>query len=70
MIKLKRLIVSTLLLIAAFGFLALITELPIGSVSAEQALYCDSGKTLYCWTCLPAWECRTFGGIHCSDPAK
>ena len=67
----KRQIITAALLVAAFGFLALITEMPVGTALAEQGVYCDSGKTLYCWTCLPAWECRTqVGGSHCSDPVN
>jgi len=69
MIKLKKLIISTLLLIAAFGFLALITEMPVGSASAEVKIICDSGETLYCWTHIPYWDCLTqISGSHCIDP--
>jgi len=71
MIKLKKLIISALFLFAAFGLLTLITEMPVGSASAEVGVYCDSGKTFYCWTSLPYWECRTqVGGTHCADPVN
>jgi len=69
--KLNKLIISIWTAYAVFGFLALITEMPVGTASAEQGVYCDAGKTLYCWTSLPYWECRTqLGGIHCSDPVN
>jgi hypothetical protein len=68
--KLKKLIVSLLLLVAAFGFLMLITEmLPVRA--SAPAWFCDVGKTYYCWTSWPYWECRTEkGGIYCTDPVN
>jgi hypothetical protein len=69
--KLKKLIVSLLLLVAAFGFLMLITGMLSVPASAEKGTYCDSGKTMYCWTSLPYWECRDqIGGVHCADPVN
>jgi hypothetical protein len=69
--KLNKLIVSALLLVAAFGFLMLITEMLPVPASAVKGTYCDSGKTYYCWTSPPYWQCLTDkGGINCTDPVN
>lgn len=66
--KLKKFFVTALLLLAAFGFLATITELPIAS--AGGGTFCDEGKELYCWTSIPYWLCLSEGGTHCADPVE
>jgi len=71
MIKLKRLIVSTLLLIAAFGFLALITEMPLSIASALPPVICDEGEDQWCWESAPYWYCLGMvGQKRCINPVE
>jgi hypothetical protein len=68
--KLKKLIVSTLLLLAALGFLVLITEMPSVSASAYDD-FCVENASLYCWSSFPYWFCHSAaGGLHCLDPVN
>ncbi|MCW1310030.1 MAG: hypothetical protein QXP04_05035 [Candidatus Nanoarchaeia archaeon] len=67
MAKLKKVIIYLLLLLGIWVFLTLLTEAPAGFA---EGLFCNEGKNLYCWTSIPYWECRSFGGPKCVDPPK
>jgi hypothetical protein len=70
--KLKKLIVSALLLFAVLGFLLTIMEMPVTSASAEWGPdYCVGPPIYYCWINYPYWQCRDqIGGVHCADPVN
>ena len=66
----KRLFSAVLLIMAAIGFLAILTGAP-AAIAQGGGTYCDDGKTLYCWTSLPYWQCLTqVGGVNCADKPK
>lgn len=70
MIKNGKVIVSVVLLLAVFGFLAIITEMPTVSAS-EPAVICNQGTKYYCWVSDPNWDCGTdIGGVRCTAPPK
>ena len=67
--KMRKGVISAILLLAAFGFLATITGTSVDYASAGAGKYCNEGATKYCWTSLPDWYCLTAqGGTHCVDP--
>ena len=65
----KLLILISLLFIIFFGFLVSITESST-AVEPKGGTFCDEGKDKFCWTSIPYWECRDYGGPRCADPVK
>lgn len=68
--NLKKLVVSALLLLAVFGFLTIITEMPTASAQGGDTR-CIEDEDLHCWTSgEEAWICLNFGAMFCRDPVN
>ncbi len=67
---LKKLVISTLLIFAVFGFIISITEMPADASDGAGNKYCyyeSSSPQEYCWMQGATWQCAlSVGGKTCT----
>lgn len=64
---LKKLLIIIVLVLVTVGFLEMVIQPPL---IIGGGTFCDEGKELFCWTSIPYWECRDYGGPQCADPVQ